>query len=263
MRTIRQNMLSAVALIICMLTAQSAFAYYNPSTGRWLSRDPIGEPGFQALQIVQGNSQVGPVPVARQSSRWVSRSPIGENGGKNLYGFVSNSPVSLVDSLGLEPTGSGPWGPGLGNNWCSCKCKSVEVTYEPGDATMELGSYEPLIFGFIPSGQRFGSKVHVRWKVDGAPFLCHYYQDERGTTTKATGPGGFELSKAGSDGNEVAQVYTDYQGMDYTQILPGSLLSGTWTLAVHWNVTFRCVSENGSSVTRHDSKDVSGMINIP
>jgi len=40
--------------------------YYNPSTGRWPSRDPIGE-----------------------------------KGGKNLYGFVGNQPLSRIDLLGL------------------------------------------------------------------------------------------------------------------------------------------------------------------
>ena len=42
------------------------FRYYNPSTGRWLSRDPIEE-----------------------------------NGGVNLYGFVSNDPIGATDNLGL------------------------------------------------------------------------------------------------------------------------------------------------------------------
>ncbi len=41
--------------------------YYNPSIGRWLSRDPIGE-----------------------------------RGGANLAGFVRNCPVSTIDSLGLR-----------------------------------------------------------------------------------------------------------------------------------------------------------------
>ena len=41
--------------------------YYNPSTGRWLSRDPIGE-----------------------------------QGGPNLYAFVRNNPISLIDLLGLD-----------------------------------------------------------------------------------------------------------------------------------------------------------------
>jgi RHS repeat-associated protein len=34
--------------------------------------------------------------------RWVSRDPIYEEGGVNLYRFVENSPLDLLDSLGLE-----------------------------------------------------------------------------------------------------------------------------------------------------------------
>ncbi len=33
--------------------------------------------------------------------RWLSRDPIGENGGENLYGMVWNSPLSLIDYIGL------------------------------------------------------------------------------------------------------------------------------------------------------------------
>jgi RHS repeat-associated protein len=43
------------------------YRYYNPSTGRWLSRDPIAE-----------------------------------KGGLNLYGFVRNSPIGRFDVLGLQ-----------------------------------------------------------------------------------------------------------------------------------------------------------------
>jgi RHS repeat-associated protein len=46
------------------------YRYYNPSTGRWLSRDPLGE-----------------------------------DGGRNLYGFVRNNPLNRVDFLGLWATG--------------------------------------------------------------------------------------------------------------------------------------------------------------
>jgi RHS repeat-associated protein len=46
------------------------YRYYNPSTGRWLSKDPIGE-----------------------------------KGGKNLYAFLRNHPISSVDRLGLDQSG--------------------------------------------------------------------------------------------------------------------------------------------------------------
>ena len=52
------------------------FRYYDPATGRWLSRDPIGE-----------------------------------RGGLNLYGFVGNDPVNAWDYLGLNELtviGGGP-----------------------------------------------------------------------------------------------------------------------------------------------------------
>ncbi|MDI9382262.1 MAG: RHS repeat-associated core domain-containing protein [Verrucomicrobiota bacterium] len=49
------------------------YRYYNPSAGRWLSRDPIEE-----------------------------------QGGLNLYGFVNNDPVDFVDVFGLWK--SRPWG---------------------------------------------------------------------------------------------------------------------------------------------------------
>jgi hypothetical protein len=48
-------------------TAISGLRYYNPSTGRWLSRDPIEE-----------------------------------NGGLNLYAFVNNDTLNYIDGLGLK-----------------------------------------------------------------------------------------------------------------------------------------------------------------
>jgi RHS repeat-associated protein len=50
--------------------------------------------------------------------RWISRDPIEEDGGINLYGYLVNDPVNLVDPLGLRPCprppGRGPGGRGRG-----------------------------------------------------------------------------------------------------------------------------------------------------
>jgi hypothetical protein len=52
--------------------ARDAQAFYNPSTGRWLSRDPIAE-----------------------------------RGGANVYRFAANAPVNHVDANGLWIPGPG------------------------------------------------------------------------------------------------------------------------------------------------------------
>jgi RHS repeat-associated protein len=36
------------------------------------------------------------------TGRWPNRDPLGETGGRNLYAFVGNSPVNFVDPFGLE-----------------------------------------------------------------------------------------------------------------------------------------------------------------
>lgn len=196
------------------------------------------------------------------TGRWFSRDPIGERGGNNLYGFNANSPLSRVDALGLEPWPGwpgGPWGPGVGS--CPCKCLSVDVTYDPGGNSLALGPYTDWL------NHKFGNRVRVRWRVSGNPWQCRYFQDEKGTrsvlTRTAPTPG--STTADGVDGTAVRQVYTDYAGADFG-IASGFGLDGTYTLTVHWDVTFRCESAPGSGggrVTRHDVSDASATFTVP
>ena len=63
-------MMLLTLLALGVMLGREAQAFYIPSTGRWLSRDPIGE-----------------------------------TGGNNLYGFVQNRGLDFIDSLGLTPPG--------------------------------------------------------------------------------------------------------------------------------------------------------------
>ena len=138
---------SIIAALFVLLTAQMASAYYCPSAGRWLSRDPIGEPGFQALQATTKAPQVGNVPSS-QPARWLNRDPIGEKGGKNLYCFVINNPINLVDKDGRqetfpnpEPTPYSSSSDGSGLNYVTIKKCNVLVFYGHGFAdTLSDGS---------------------------------------------------------------------------------------------------------------------------
>ena len=83
-----------------LLIAQAAFAWYDPSTQRWLTRDPIGEPGFETLRMTTAMPTIG-IQISRPSARWITRDLVGKLGGDNLYEFVQNRPTTLHDANGL------------------------------------------------------------------------------------------------------------------------------------------------------------------
>jgi len=83
-----QRMLLLV--VLGALFAREAQAFYNPSAGRWLSRDPIAELAFQS--------------ALRTSQRFSDTAHDG-----NAYLFARNEGISAVDLLGLcVPVNSGP-----------------------------------------------------------------------------------------------------------------------------------------------------------
>jgi hypothetical protein len=97
---------STIIVLFVLLAAQIASAYYCPATGCWLSRDPIGELGFETLRTANALPQVGsstPTP-----SRWISRTEKGkrkiESGRNeiNAYAFAQNAPPTFIDALGLS-----------------------------------------------------------------------------------------------------------------------------------------------------------------
>ncbi len=70
-----------VLLGLAMLACGEAQAFYNPSTGKWLSRDPINELGHETLQATE-----------MMQSNFLDE--------KNPYVFVRNSAPNLYDKDG-------------------------------------------------------------------------------------------------------------------------------------------------------------------
>jgi RHS repeat-associated protein len=82
MKPLKWNLTSSLILFALLSVTQLASAFYDPSLGRWLTRDPLGEPGFEAPRRRMGNA-------------------LGD--GPNSYAFVGQNPVSRLDALGLAP----------------------------------------------------------------------------------------------------------------------------------------------------------------
>jgi uncharacterized protein RhaS with RHS repeats len=91
--------LSAAFAVITIFAANSVHAYYNPQTGRWLSADPVAEPGFRMLQGAYGGSVVG---AAVSHGRFLNRDIGDRRDELNLYAFVGNDSANYFDALGLE-----------------------------------------------------------------------------------------------------------------------------------------------------------------
>jgi hypothetical protein len=203
MNTSWKNPLGLLGLTLCLMLPQPAQAFYNPSTGRWLSRDPVEE-----------------------------------GGGRNLYCFVHNDCVRSFDSLGQIRFGDDNWGCRM------CRCKDVDLNFEPGGDNFELGWYE---VGWPASPTwRFGNAIHVHWNVIGDPAFCRYFQDEAGTELRTDWivPAIKPSITIGVNGNEVPQAYTDKLGFD--QPPAGSSLKWSGTI----KITFRCVDSKPFSDTK-------------
>jgi hypothetical protein len=131
---------SIIVVLFVLLTAQIASAYYCPSTGRWLSRDPLGEPGFENLRAAGAVPRIGQVtsPISITSSRWINRDPIVEAKEPNRYVFVKNSPIQKIDIHGLGIANYPQYGNYCGGGYCGGKvlkkCDVCDFSVPPKDA---------------------------------------------------------------------------------------------------------------------------------
>lgn len=73
--------------LLCLGSAIPGWTFYNPTTGRWLTRDPLADEAF--LRQAKGGKP------ERHGDRLRQRTL------QPLYLFVANSPIKLLDLLGL------------------------------------------------------------------------------------------------------------------------------------------------------------------
>jgi RHS repeat-associated protein len=87
------------------------YRFYDPNLQRWANRDPIGEPGFEALRNLG---------VSRTSPDYIPSEIDDENADINLYLFLGNMVLSVVDVDGLKfwPPSSWPVWHWLHNHNC-------------------------------------------------------------------------------------------------------------------------------------------------
>jgi len=123
------------------------FRYYDPSIGRYVSADPVGQFGLQAGHRV--DSVLLAVLLNRfryyapELGRYISEDAIGRAGGPNPnpYLYVQDNPTNLIDPTGLVPILPQGWGPGL-----SCGA-AAQARFGNCVATVVGLNHIPLVMG--------------------------------------------------------------------------------------------------------------------
>ena len=134
MKNIRLLLLLGLGCLI--LVSDPAGALYNPNTGRWLSRDPIGAQDGMALSYFKPNGT--PERKLHATARQYSY-------GLNLYEYVSGSPFAFSDPLGLRKSSTTSPSPS------GCDVCGPDVTQQVKDA---LGKVEDTFNNKLSAEQK-------------------------------------------------------------------------------------------------------------
>jgi RHS repeat-associated protein len=108
---------------------------YSLTLGRWLTRDPINEPGSKCLR--------GEHPKYRVDGELIDDTRVDEE--KNLYHFVFNDPISLYDYLGLGHNFGRCCNKSGGNEWALLD--GVWRMLKPGECTGILEDCDGMTCG--------------------------------------------------------------------------------------------------------------------
>ena len=92
------NKLSLGLLLLLLLPAPAALAYYDPGVQRWINRDPQIDRGVLSLGI--GQAQPG-YAMAAMTLDTSARTGTREASGTNPYTFTGNDPQDAIDPDGM------------------------------------------------------------------------------------------------------------------------------------------------------------------
>ena len=146
------------------------YRYYKPSTGGWLSRDPLSESGHQ-LEARE---------LLKSLHLWAGGRHLLEE--KNLYEMIFNEPLDNFDVLGLQastPCISGTCGPNV-DKFVDHLLANVQDTWNSWNFAKQIVAANALYYGSaigVDNGQEWDINVFYRAGYPGAgePYCSHTY----------------------------------------------------------------------------------------
>ncbi len=110
-------MMMLTVLLLGVAVAREAQAFYNPSTGRWLNRDPIGEQGGMNLFRMLNNSVIGKIDVLGREQWGDNQIEISHHATVWPFGICRPSDVSPLE----------PWPPVVDRSPAPSLSADVEI----------------------------------------------------------------------------------------------------------------------------------------
>ena len=169
------------------------------------------------------------------TGRWPSKDPIGENGGVNLYGFVGNNGVDYYDRLGLItipfPTsgslsgGLAAAGAAIGNGLAAAGAAIGNGLAVAGTAISEgLAAASPVAALSLALSGTAGGSAELQWEADMARRESgqrNYINDEVAEEARRTGRDPCDILKAMMDAAKCAKDTKKQQEIKQAQKAAG------------------------------------------
>jgi hypothetical protein len=202
----RNSMNTMAAALIWLAAAQTGWCFYNPSTGRWLSRDPIGE-----------------------------------SGGLNLYAFANNDSLQRIDVTGLSSENDPPttvYNRGLPRYCQKCRCKRVQLKPKGSIEIRPIGDKQNLGLPIPYVVETEGLRPYCKCRYTDSGSVSYTLSGPSGSGS------GSQLFDRPEDTHDIAcQSGQDQPGIIFN--LPPNV-TVNYSLTYNLTVTLTCEGNDGS-----------------